>query len=35
MIPNSRIDAIVPEGSPTTYLCFVKYSNDSINIEMM
>lgn len=33
MIPNSRIDAIVPQRSPTTYLCFVKYRNDSINIK--
>lgn len=32
MIPNSRIDTIIPQGSPTTYLCFVKYGNDSINI---
>lgn len=26
MIPNSKIDTIVPQRSPTTYLCFVKYS---------
>lgn len=33
MIPNSRIDTIVPQHLPTTYLCFVKDSNDSINIK--
>lgn len=35
MIPNSSNDTIVPERLPTAYLCFVKYSNDSINIEIM
>lgn len=35
MTPNSKNDMIVPERSPTAYLCFVKYSNDSINIEIM